>query len=222
MEPYWNRLPTGRRRAGGWCPAPRCAGSGPRIVGSVRCLARTGPRGGGPAQPAPGRSRTPMGMRGSPHGPVRAGVAAALLEVGSVTCAHFLGRSPPGEETRVVREQDARPVGAGRGAAAAPDLAEGRCCRWCFPATTRPRACRARWPATSPRCCAGPDVAEVRVVDDGSADQTVAVACAAAASDPRVRVAASRPNRARGSRCASGCWPPWGASPTAHHPSRGW
>jgi dolichyl-phosphate beta-glucosyltransferase len=44
----------------------------------------------------------------------------------------------------------------------------------------------------------GPGEVEVLVVDDGSTDETLAVACAIATRDARVRVIHSRPNRGKG------------------------
>jgi glycosyltransferase involved in cell wall biosynthesis len=49
---------------------------------------------------------------------------------------------------------------------------------------------------------------EVLVVDDGSTDETLAVACAIATRDARVRVIHSRPNRGKGLACARAFWQP--------------
>jgi dolichyl-phosphate beta-glucosyltransferase len=94
---------------------------------------------------------------------------------------------------RVAAEQHARPV-----AAAAPDPAAGPVLSLVLPchdeAARLPRTLTGYLAALPRR----PGAVEVLVVDDGSTDHTVAVAHAAAAGDPRVRVLASRPNRGKG------------------------
>jgi dolichyl-phosphate beta-glucosyltransferase len=97
----------------------------------------------------------------------------------------------------VATELPARPV-AGCRAATAPDPAEGPALSLvlpCYDEAGRLPRTLASYLAALPR---QPGAAEVLVVDDGSTDQTVAVAHAAAASDPRVRVVAGQPHRGKG------------------------
>ena len=97
----------------------------------------------------------------------------------------------------MVTEPRARPA-AGCGVATAPDPAEGPALSLvlpCYDEAARLPDTLAGYLAALPR---QPSEVEVLVVDDGSTDQTVAVAHAAAARDPRVRVVAGQPHRGKG------------------------
>jgi glycosyltransferase involved in cell wall biosynthesis len=90
-----------------------------------------------------------------------------------------------------------QPIADGQGTAAAP-VATRAGLSLIFPCYNEAERLPQTLAAYLARLSREPGGVEVLVVDDGSTDETFAVACAVAAGDPRVRVIGSQPNHGKG------------------------